>query len=86
MATGEYELVLGGRFTGGATCRAEMQIEKGAHSYWTSLVPIAASSSELHFRFTVATPFDRLRYRLELDTGGAGTGPTVRSIELRTPE
>ena len=86
VTAGEYELVLDGQFTGGAACRAEMQIERGALSDWASLAPIAASSSELRFRFTVTMPFDRLRYRLELDTGGAGTGPTVRSITLRTPE
>jgi hypothetical protein len=86
VVDGEYELVLGGRFTGKATCRAEIQIEKGMDADWTFLAPIAATPTELRFRFKAAKPFDQLRYRLELDTGGAGTGPTVRSITLRTRE
>jgi hypothetical protein len=43
----------------------------------------SATNNELRFRFTASSPVDELRYRLELDTGGAGTGPTIRSITLR---
>lgn len=86
VAKGEYELVLSGRFTGRATCRAAMQTEKGAQVDWANLAPIAVTESELRFRFTATNPVKGLRYRLELDTGGAGTGPIVQSITLRTSE
>jgi hypothetical protein len=39
-------------------------------------------ATELRYRMTLAQPVERLRYQLELLTGGAGTDPTVRSITL----
>lgn len=85
-ATGEYELVLKGQFIGGASCRAELQLEKNADSAWTPLAVMEATDSELRFRFAAANRIKGLRYRLELDTGGAGTGPTVQSITLKSSE
>ena len=82
LSAGDYALVLEGEFLGGASCRAELQMEPVTPDDWTKLSPVSGTADTLQFRFTATSPVRELRYRLDLDTGGAGTGPIVRSITL----
>lgn len=81
FAEGEYMLAIGGQFTGRASCRVAVQTRDGGE--WLELSPAGHSVSELMFHLPIMQSVDRLRYRLQLDTGGAGTGPSVTSIALR---
>ena len=82
LQSGDYELVLEGEFLGGASCRAEVQVKQGTPNDWMKLSPVSATADQLQFRFTATSLVKELRYRLDLDTGGAGTGPIIRSITL----
>lgn len=87
VAAREHALVVTGTFQGRASCGAAVQwTENGP---WTDLAAVTDASTspagEQRFRLPVTTAATRLRYRLELRTGGAGTGPSVTRIELQSP-
>ena len=83
LAAGHHELVLTGTFLGRSSCGASVQLAED--SPWTELETAAATKTDLRFHLPLTATASRFRYRLELRTGGAGTGPTVTSIELRRP-
>lgn len=83
LRPGAAELVITGAFPGRASCTAEVQL--GENGDWTALPATASSATERRFRVATAAPALRLRYRLGLQTGGAGTGPTITAIELLSP-
>ncbi len=83
LAPGTYELVVTGAFPGRASCAAHVQL--GDNGGWTELAATASSAAERRFRVDSPAPATRLRYRLDLHTGGAGTGPTVTAIALLSP-
>jgi len=83
LAAGDYELVVTGTFTGRASCGARVQLDGG--TTWIELVAADATkttTTERRFKMGVATGAARLRYQLDLLTGGAGTGPTITAIAL----
>lgn len=80
LGAGEHELIVRGMFRGRASCGAELQVEPDGP--WQQLAAGTTSDTEQRFAFVRDRPATRLRYRLELRTGGAGTGPTVTRIEL----
>lgn len=80
---GPHTLVVSGGFRGRATCTAAVQLADTGP--WIPLTLVAESPAERRFRLPVESPAAGLRYRLELHTGGAGTGPTVRAVELLAP-
>jgi hypothetical protein len=81
LAAGSYRLAVTGNFAGRSGCRVRVQV--GAEAAWVELKEIAGGAAERAFEFTLPTPASRLRYRLELHTGGAGTGPIVTAVEMR---
>ena len=83
IAAGEFELVLSGVFTGRSGCRAAVQTALEGTDAWARLDAVSASALvDLDLVHLLVQPVERLRYQLELYTGGAGTGPTVKSIAL----
>lgn len=84
LEAGDYDLVVSGVFRGRTGCGVSVQLDKA--STWTDLKVVSTTESEIRCRLPVASRAARLRYRLELRTGGAGTGPTVTAIELRRSE
>lgn len=82
LVSGEYDLAISGEFHGGASCGAALQ--PGDESAWRELEVSSATATEVRFRALITGQPARLRYRLNLGTGGAGTGPIVRSIALRS--
>ena len=81
LTPGEHALILSGTFAGRAGCGASVQLGEGAP--WEQLEAATATATRLRFRLPRLGAASRLRYRLELRTGGAGTGPTITSIELQ---
>ncbi|MDA0347320.1 MAG: FG-GAP-like repeat-containing protein [Verrucomicrobia bacterium] len=84
LAAGEYTVTVTGIFTGRSGCRAFLQVgsEKDA---WIPLEATDSGTSEIRFQGRISNPAKQVRYRLELETGGAGTGPTIQSITLAKP-
>lgn len=80
LGASDHTLALGGQFIGRSTCRAAVQMSAG--SEWTQLPVVGRSETVVRFRFRSSVPVTRLRYQLDLDTGGAGTDPSVNSIAL----
>jgi hypothetical protein len=83
LAAGSYDLVVTGVFRGRASVGAQVQLD--ATAAWANLAFVSSTATEHRFRLAVPASATRLRYRLELRTGGAGTGPTVTRIELLKP-
>lgn len=83
LVAGDYELVVAGAFPGRSSCGVSVQVAE--YSPWIELKTTSASAQSHRFRLSCPGPTSRLRYRLELRTGGAGTGPTITSIELQKP-
>jgi hypothetical protein len=86
LAAGEHAFVVTGTFAGRASCGARVQFD-GA-STWIDLAPVESvprPQGEVRFKVSVPAPVARLRYQLELRTGGAGTGPVITAVELRVP-
>ncbi len=83
LAAGSYELVVSGEFRGRASCTAHVQLTPDGP--WLELTASASTTSEQYFRIMLPSAAPRLRYRLALNTGAAGTGPTVTAIELLKP-
>jgi hypothetical protein len=81
FAKGNYELVVTGSFPGRSGVGASLQVN--GETEWTELQAITAIDSSIRFAVTSNKPVHKIRYRLELRTGGAGTGPTVTAIELQ---
>jgi hypothetical protein len=81
LDAGEYRLTVSGTFTGRAGCRAFLQLRENATA-WVPLESGDRTGNAITFRVPLSDATTTVRYRLELDTGGAGTGPTVKSIEL----
>lgn len=84
LAAGEYILKVSGLFTGRAGCRVFLQTETKKES-WTPLAATESTATQITCRIALANPAEALRYRLELETGGAGTGPTIESIIMARP-
>ncbi len=80
-AKDDYELVITGSWPGRTGVRASLQLDDD--SEWTELTPITSTESSIHLSATLKSGTQKLRYRLNLLTGGAGTGPTVTAIELQ---
>ena len=76
---GDYELIVTGEWPGRSSVGASIQMDE---SEWTDLKPISENDSNIRFTAPLNSAAKKIRYRLELRTGGAGTGPTVTSIEL----
>jgi hypothetical protein len=80
IATGSYELAVTGTFQGRAGVVASVQAD--AAGAWTQLKSAKGAEGDLRFELPLDRPATRVRYRLELHTGGAGSGPTVTGVEL----
>ena len=83
LAAGDYELVVTGTFPVRASCGARLQVDGTAG--WTELAaadPAKPGETERRFKAKLVTAASKVRYQLELRTGGAGTGPTITAIEL----
>ena len=83
LAAGECELVVTGSFPGRVTCAARIALDGGAT--WIELAsadPAKPGAMERRYKVKLASAATRVRYQLDLHTGGAGTGPTVTAIQL----
>lgn len=80
-AVGDYELVVTGVWPGRSEVGASLQAD--GESGWVDLEPVAVTDTGIRFGVRRSAPARSIRYRLELRTGGAGTGPIVTAIELR---
>jgi hypothetical protein len=76
---GDYELIITGSWPGRSGVEASLQLD--GDSEWTELKP--TTNSSIRFSATLKSGTRKFRYRLNLLTGGAGTGPTVTAIELQ---
>jgi hypothetical protein len=83
LPAGNYELHVTGVLGGRSRCGASVQLADG--SPWIDLAPGATTPTSARFPLPLSAAATRLRYRLALHTGGAGTGPTVTSIALLPP-
>jgi hypothetical protein len=81
LTPGDHELILTGTFAGRSGCGVSVQLAEGAP--WTPLAATTGTATSLRCRLPRMGAASRLRYCLELRTGGAGTGPTITSIELQ---
>lgn len=81
LAVGDYDLTVSGVFTGRADCRVWVQTDQ-AKDEWTPLEVVTKTETAVTCRLSLPGQVAGLRYRLELETGGAGTGPTIESITL----
>lgn len=81
LAAGDYTLTVSGVFRGRADCRVSVQTDQ-AKDQWTPLEVVNKTEAAVICRLSLAAPMAGLRYRLELETGGAGTGPSIESIIL----
>jgi hypothetical protein len=81
LAKGNYELVVTGSWPGRSGIGASLQVD--GETDWTELKPTTETDPSIRFAVTRNAPTRKIRYRLELRTGGAGTGPTVTAIELQ---
>lgn len=79
--SGDFELIVEGVWPGRSSVGASLQIDN--ESGWTELKPVTVSNTSIRFSVPHDLLSRQLRYRLELRTGGAGTGPTVTAIELQ---
>jgi hypothetical protein len=80
-AAGDYELIVTGAWPGRSGVGARLQVDE--ESGWTELKTVKVNDKSIRFAAPRTTPFRRVRYRLELRTGGAGTGPTITAIEMQ---
>jgi len=78
---GSYELIVTGEWPGRSGVAASLQVDD--RSEWTDLEPIEQIDSSIRFSITLDASARKVRYRLDLLTGGAGTGPIVTTIELQ---
>jgi hypothetical protein len=78
---GDYELIITGSWPGRSGVEASLQLD--GDSEWTELKPTTNNNSSIRFSATLKSGTRKFRYRLNLLTGGAGTGPTVTAIELQ---
>ena len=81
LGSADHALIVTGSFRGRASCGAQLQV--GGSDDWTDLAASGATEVEQRFRLAPGGAVKRLRYRLELRTGGAGTGPSISAVELR---
>ncbi len=80
-AAGDYELIITGSWPGQSGVSASLQV--GNKSEWIELKPTIKNDKSIYYSITLDSPAKKLRYRLNLLTGGAGTGPTVTAIKLQ---
>ncbi|MDA0347317.1 MAG: VCBS repeat-containing protein [Verrucomicrobia bacterium] len=81
LAKGDYELIVSGAWPGRSGVGASWQVDN--ESEWTELKSISSNDSSIRFAAPRSSPTRKIRYRLDLRTAGAGTGPTVTAIELQ---
>lgn len=79
--TGDYELIVSGSWPGRSGLGASLQVDDETN--WMELKPIVEGDASIRFAVTRNSPAKKIRYRLDLRTGGAGTGPTITAIELQ---
>ncbi len=84
LPTGAYTLSVTGTFKGRSSCRAFFQTGS-AKEPWRPLEAIESTAGRIAFRVPITAAASKVRYRLELETGGAGTGPSIESITLARP-